>query len=103
MQRINLIFKKGLCYFLHLPQNICIHVMGKNHTTKHRAVAGFGCVGVGMLCTSLLQGTYFHFITEAIGLCFYGIGTAPITDHITLVADNAEKKQQSIINKNTEK
>lgn len=65
-----------------LPQIICCHLFGDNHSMKHRAVCG-GCFScIGFLLMYLGQFSHVHIIFDALGTSCHAIGFHPIIETI---------------------
>lgn len=61
-----------------LPQIICCHLFGDNHSQKHRAVCG-GCIS----CIAfLIMGSVHNVLGEIIGTSLHAIGFHPIIETI---------------------
>lgn len=71
---------KVLAHHLNVSRPISQHLMGDNHTSKHRKIVGaiIMSVGVGMTKLSMLTDlSIIHFLGEVVGFGFHGVGLLP--------------------------
>lgn len=72
------VMRKVVC----LPQIICSHLFGENHSLHHRAICG-GCIScTAFIIMYLFAGTHIQVIGDAIGTSLHAIGFHPIIESI---------------------
>jgi hypothetical protein len=70
---------------LDLSRTVCNHLVGSNHTIRHRVIAGIIIMifGVGIVYLSkMIEAHTAHFVGEVVGFFFHGWGAVPIIEAI---------------------
>ncbi len=76
MNKITLILDK-----CNVVKHICCHVLGPNHTSTHRALAGTITLLIGFLIVHTpISNSYIHSTCEIVGWSFHGLGLHPIIE-----------------------
>lgn len=74
----------GLKY-CNLPREVCHHLIGKDHTPRHRMIAGAGIMAVGVtlaqVVSELVHFPGAHFIFDMVGYGVHGLGLVPFIEH----------------------
>lgn len=74
--------------YVDIPKNLCNHVIGDNHTHKHRLICGtiIIMIGVGIVKGAMFfEGVAVHFIAESVGFLIHGIGSIPYIELISKI------------------
>jgi hypothetical protein len=87
--------KNKLFYVLMLinvPQRVCDHLVGENHTTSHRVFVGVIVMFVGVIFSKIHTEIYvINIVVDSTGYLLHGIGAVPIVEHIS---NNHENKKE---------
>lgn len=73
--------KKFLCY-VNLSKVICVHVIGKKHSRKHRMVCGLCLMICGVFIAEVVGSAnhYLAFVCNTIGYGLHGTGLLPFIE-----------------------
>lgn len=70
---------------LHLPKHICNHLIGKNHSSGHRMIAGVFVMGIGVAIAKSggeVHMFLIHYVTDMVGYLVHGIGCLPFVEQL---------------------
>lgn len=65
---------------VNLARTISDHLLGEEHSMKHRMYVGASLMTCGVLIAQCFTGTYFHFLFEGVGYLVHGTGVIPFVD-----------------------
>ena len=83
--------KKHVALVLNLPRHIATHLFGCNHKSEHRMAVGIMFIALGTAITRCFEANVFaHTIMESAGFFVHGIGTVPIVEHLTNLANKTD-------------
>lgn len=75
--------KPGAC--LHLPRQLCTFLLGKEHKSSHRMVAGLIVMSVGVAIAKLGADVHefgVHYMADAMGYAVHGMGALPFIEYL---------------------
>ena len=74
-----------MLHLCNLPREICHKLLGKEHTPKHRMMAGVGVMVGGVFIANVLPTMLHfpgaHFMFDMIGYAVHGLGAIPFIEH----------------------
>lgn len=68
-----------------VPRIICIHLLGHHHDKRHRMIAGFCVMVVGVGCAKLAVFTTYEFVKymlDLFGYAIHGLGLTPFIESL---------------------
>lgn len=77
---------------LNLPKKVCNHIIGQEHSQRHRIIAGSGMMVVGVVIAQVPVINTFtvHIISETVGFLLHCIGAIPIVQYIEKMMKNEQ-------------
>lgn len=77
---------------INIPKIVCIHLIGENHTSKHRMAVGAIVMGFGVVISKITANLYIlSFCGDVIGYLIHGIGSIPFVEHLSSIIASANK------------
>lgn len=68
-----------------VPRIICIHLLGHHHDKRHRMIAGFCVMIVGVGCAKLAVFTSYEiakYLLDLFGYAIHGLGLTPFIESL---------------------
>lgn len=78
---------------IEIPTKLTNHLVGENHTMRHRKITGVFIIMVGVIVAksgNLISIHIIHYLCDAVGYLIHGIGTIPFVEQIL----NSQKHEE---------